>query len=128
MALSDRVIVMNKGGIEQVGSPGQIYNRPISRYVADFIGEMNFLQLSGGKVLAVRPENVQVMAGADADGEMKGFVRTIMMLGHYIEMTVDTDHGIVKSFISDEQAQQFTRGDAVSMTFNHTQEYTPESN
>lgn len=126
MALSDRVIVMNKGSIEQVGTPNQIYNRPISRYVADFIGEMNFLNLPEGKVLAVRPENVQVMPGAG--GEMEGFVRTIMMLGHYIEMTVDTDHGIVKSFITDEQSQKFARGDAVSMTFNHTQEYTHQLN
>jgi putative spermidine/putrescine transport system ATP-binding protein len=53
-------------------------------------------------------------------------VRTIMMLGHYIEMTVDTDYGIVKSFISDEQAQKFKRGDRVAMAFNHTQEYTPD--
>ncbi|NLC32140.1 MAG: ABC transporter ATP-binding protein [Clostridiales bacterium] len=123
MALSDRVIVMNKGSIEQVGTPNQIYNRPISRYVADFIGEMNFLNLPQGKVLAVRPENVQVMPGSG--GEMAGFVRTIMMLGHYIEMTVDTDYGIVKAFITDEQSQKFARGDAVSMTFNHTQEYMP---
>ncbi|MHC1787580.1 MAG: ABC transporter ATP-binding protein [Christensenellales bacterium] len=121
MALSDRVIVMNKGSIEQMGTPNQIYNRPISRYVADFIGEMNFLQLPEGKVLAVRPENVQVAPGQG--GEMSGYVRTVMMLGHYIEMTVDTDYGIVKSFLSDEEAAQFKRGDPVAMTFNHTQEY-----
>ena len=121
MALSDRVIVMNKGSIEQVGTPNQIYNRPVSRYVADFIGEMNFLQMPEHRVLAVRPENVQVTPGKG--GEMQGYVRTVMMLGHYIEMTIDTDYGIVKSFISDEQAQQFKRGDAVGMTFNHTQEY-----
>jgi len=125
MALSDRVIVMNKGSIEQVGSPNQIYNRPISRYVADFIGEMNFLQLAEGKVLAVRPENVQVIPGKG--GELEGYVRTVMMLGHYVEMTVDTQYGIIKSFISDEQAQQFKRGDPVAMTFNHTQEYIPDA-
>ncbi len=124
MALSDRVIVMNKGTIEQVGSPSQIYNRPVSRYVADFIGEMNFLRLAEGKVLAVRPENVHVTPGTG--GELDGFVRTIMMLGHYIEMTVDTEYGIIKSFISDEQAQKFKRGDPVAMGFSHTQEYVPE--
>ena len=126
MALSDRVIVMNRGSIEQVGTPNQIYNRPISRYVADFIGEMNFLHLAEGKVLAVRPENVQVTPGTG--GELDGYVRTIMMLGHYIEMTVDTDYGIIKSFISDEQAQKFKRGDSVAMAFNRTQEYAPEPN
>ena len=121
MALSDRVIVMNKGFIEQMGSPQEIYHRPRSRFVADFIGEMNFLQPEEGKVLAVRPEHVQVRAGTG--GDMDGFVRTIMMLGHYIEMTVDTDHGIVKAFITDEQAEQFNRGDAVALHFGRSQEY-----
>lgn len=99
MALSDRVVVMNRGSIEQTGTPSQIYDRPASRYVADFIGEMNFLKLGEGKVLAVRPENVKVTPG---EGEgMEGFVRTVMMLGHFLEMTVDTEHGIVKSFITE---------------------------
>ncbi len=121
MALSDRVIVMNKGSIEQVGSPQEIYHRPRSRYVADFIGEMNFLKISDTQVLAVRPEHVQVAAGTG--GELDGYVRTIMMLGHYIEMTVDTDHGIVKAFITDEQAQRLGRGDPVALTFGRKQEY-----
>ncbi len=121
MALSDRVVVMNKGAIEQEGSPQDIYHRPKSRYVADFIGEMNFLQLADNKVLAVRPEHVQVSQGKG--GELDGYVRTIMMLGHYIEMTVDTDYGIVKTFISDEQARQYGRGDAVALRFNRRQEY-----
>jgi len=121
MALSDRVVVMNKGAIEQEGSPQDIYHRPKSRYVADFIGEMNFLQLADNKVLAVRPEHVQVSQGKG--GELDGYVRTIMMLGHYIEMTVDTDYGIVKTFIGDEQARQYGRGDAVALRFNRRQEY-----
>ena len=121
MALSDRVIVMNKGTIEQVGSPSEIYDRPTSRYVADFIGEMNFLKLEGGKTLAVRPENVHVRPGAG--GELDGFVRTVMMLGHYVEMTMDTDYGIVKTFISDEESKAYHRGDPVAMTFARSHEY-----
>ena len=104
MALSDRVIVMNKGTIEQIGSPSEIYDRPVSRYVADFIGEMNFLKLEGNKTLAVRPENVRVRPGTG--GELDGYVRTVMMLGHYVEMTMDTDYGIVKTFISDEESSR----------------------
>ena len=121
MALSDRVIVMNKGTIEQVGSPSEIYDRPTSRYVADFIGEMNFLKLQGGKTLAVRPENVHVRPGAG--GELDGYVRTVMMLGHYVEMTMDTDYGIVKTFISDEESKAYHRGDPGAMTFARSHEY-----
>ena len=44
MALSDRIVVMNNGQIEQIGSPEEIYRRPVSRFVADFIGRANFLE------------------------------------------------------------------------------------
>lgn len=44
LAISDRVIVMNVGGIEQIGSPEQIYNRPRNRFVADFVGSANLIR------------------------------------------------------------------------------------
>ncbi|WP_156286318.1 ABC transporter ATP-binding protein [Oceanivirga salmonicida] len=44
MALSDKVIIMNKGRIEQVGTPQEIYSKPKTKFVADFIGEANFIE------------------------------------------------------------------------------------
>jgi iron(III) transport system ATP-binding protein len=44
LAISDRVIVMNGGKIEQIGSPEEIYNRPRSRFVADFVGSANLIE------------------------------------------------------------------------------------
>src|SRR5467141_1518842 len=44
LAISDRVIVMNHGGIEQIGTPEAIYNRPKSRFVADFVGSANLIK------------------------------------------------------------------------------------
>jgi iron(III) transport system ATP-binding protein len=44
LAISDRVIVMNNGKIEQIGTPEEIYNRPCSRFVADFVGSANLIQ------------------------------------------------------------------------------------
>lgn len=44
MALSDRIIIMNKGKIEQVGTPQEVYLRPASVFVADFIGRANFIK------------------------------------------------------------------------------------
>ena len=120
MALSDRVIVMNKGSIEQCGSPSEIYDRPVSRYVADFIGEMNFLQIEG-RTLAIRPEHVKVAPGTG--GELDGYVRTVMMLGHYVEMTMDTDYGIVKTFISEDESRNYHKGDPVAMTFARSFKY-----
>ena len=43
MSLSDKIIIMNKGRIEQIGTPSEIYQRPVSRFVADFIGNANFV-------------------------------------------------------------------------------------
>ena len=44
MALSDKIIIMNKGVVAQMGTPQEIYYHPVSEFVADFIGEANFLK------------------------------------------------------------------------------------
>jgi iron(III) transport system ATP-binding protein len=43
LTMADRIVVMNAGAIEQVGTPGEVYRNPVSPFVADFIGQMNFL-------------------------------------------------------------------------------------
>jgi iron(III) transport system ATP-binding protein len=57
MALSDRVVVMNAGRVQQVGEPFAIYARPDNRFVADFIGRVNFLE---GRVLSSGEAGVTV--------------------------------------------------------------------
>lgn len=57
MSMSDRIVVMNEGKIDQVGSPVEIYRRPKTRFVADFIGRANFLPTT---VEAVDEEQVTV--------------------------------------------------------------------
>jgi len=52
MVISDRIVIMEKGNIVQIGSPHEIYEKPASRFVADFIGAMNFIP---GKVVQVLP-------------------------------------------------------------------------
>lgn len=78
MSLSDRIVVMNKGCIEQVGTAGEIYLRPVSVFVANFVGRANFLTVSprrvgdgnavvpafGGELVAACHENVRVGAAA----------------------------------------------------------------
>src|SRR6185312_5579977 len=54
LAISDRVIVMNVGSIEQIGTPEQIYNRPKNRFVADFVGSANLIV---GRVRTPRAAN-----------------------------------------------------------------------
>jgi len=59
MALSDKIVVMHQGKIEQVGTPQEIYQRPTSRFVADFIGKVNFLPC---KVLRHENDETEVEA------------------------------------------------------------------
>jgi spermidine/putrescine transport system ATP-binding protein len=58
LSLSDRIAVMNQGKIEQVGTPKQIYERPQTSFVADFIGDTN---LFSGEIVAVESSNVQIL-------------------------------------------------------------------
>jgi ABC-type Fe3+/spermidine/putrescine transport system ATPase subunit len=58
MSMAGRLAVMNGGRIVQVGRPHQIYEHPASRFVADFIGIANILDLGDGRWLALRPEKI----------------------------------------------------------------------
>ena len=96
MSLSHRIVVMNKGKFEQVGTPTEIYDNPHSKYVASFIGEMNFIQ-DGEKTIAVRPENVNVIVGGS--GMINGKVRTIWS-GHYVSVNVQCGDDVIKCFVT----------------------------
>ena len=105
LTMSDRVAVMNAGQILQVGSPREVYERPSQRFVANFIGESNFLDaelaaghvtLSGGGRFAVdapdgvpdgkvnvlvRPEHIAVRPGDAKDGELPATIETVVYSG-----------------------------------------------
>ena len=84
MTMADRIVVLNRGVIEQVGSPLELYNRPDSLFVAGFIGSprMNFIKgtLAGranAHTLGIRPEHIGVGSG----GEWRGTIQLIEHLG-----------------------------------------------
>ncbi|MFP5022860.1 ABC transporter ATP-binding protein [Pseudonocardia phyllosphaerae] len=58
LTLSDRIAVFNEGRIEQVGTPSELYERPATLFVAQFVGESNRLCLAPGQVTVVRPERI----------------------------------------------------------------------
>ena len=62
MALSDRIIIMRSGVVEQIGSPQEIYYHPVNEFVADFIGEANFLK---GKLEALSDGRAQLNVSGD---------------------------------------------------------------
>ncbi len=64
MSLSDRLIVMNRGVIEQVGSPGEVYERPQSEFVADFVGAINFIR---GEIVDANPSQSMVYVSTGSE-------------------------------------------------------------
>jgi spermidine/putrescine transport system ATP-binding protein len=89
LAMSDRVAVMNQGRIDQLATPREIYDSPATRFVADFIGETNFIKGHGPDV-AVRPERIRVARGGDG---LAGEVVAAMIIGPTIQCLVKTDNG-----------------------------------
>jgi spermidine/putrescine transport system ATP-binding protein len=90
LAMSDRVAVMNVGKIEQLGPPREIYDAPATRFVADFIGETNFIERDGSTI-AVRPEAIE-LARNGGDG-LRGEVVTAMVVGPAVQCLVRMDNG-----------------------------------
>jgi spermidine/putrescine transport system ATP-binding protein len=111
LTMSDTVVVMNHGQIQQIGTPMDIYNEPKNAFVADFIGESNIIDGSmpedwkvtflghtfdceykdfpaGGPVdVVVRPEDVYLVD--EAHGNIKGTVESVIFKGVHYEMKID---------------------------------------
>lgn len=120
--MSDRIAVMSAGRILQIGAPRDIYDRPAERFVADFIGESNFLKgqatgTAGGRAtvklssgteisaslpdgfspggavtVVVRPEHAQLVA-ADGDASLRGTVENVVYLGTDTHFHMRLDDG-----------------------------------
>ena len=90
MSLADRIVVMNAGLIEQVGPPAEVYDKPASLFVANFVGSpgMNLIK-KDGHTLGVRPEFVRL----DPNGPIEGRVVLDEYLGAWRNVHVDTGLG-----------------------------------
>lgn len=113
MSLSHRIVVMNKGKFEQVGTPTEIYDTPNCKYVASFIGEMNFVE-DKGRTIAFRPENVEITTPSP-DCDICGTVRTIMILGHYVVVTIQCGEDLVKCNVDRAVSEKLTIGEEVGL-------------
>ncbi|AUX77941.1 ABC transporter ATP-binding protein [Sinorhizobium fredii] len=142
MAMADKIAVMNHGVVEQFGTPQEIYNRPASMYVADFIGSppMNFMRfhsglergtrsilldgievvvpeigedvLPGELALGVRPEHIRF----NDESGLRGAVYGSEYLGTNQIVAVETASGIVKARISADRS--FRLGETLGLEFD----------
>ena len=117
LVMSDRIAVMNAGRIEQVGTPAEIYERPASRFVAEFIGRMNFFT-DGGRLIAIRPQRASLSAHKRDDFARHGRVSQVLYLGATREYHLALDGGerALVEAPNDGNAPRFVAGDAVWFT------------
>jgi iron(III) transport system ATP-binding protein len=87
MVTSDRIVVMNKGRMEQVDPPHILYGRPKSRFVAGFIGRTNFLERDGG-VYSLRPQAIGLSAAQPAANGVEANIVDRAYLGEYWDYQV----------------------------------------
>ncbi|WP_170482305.1 ABC transporter ATP-binding protein [Ruegeria arenilitoris] len=93
LSMSDRIVIMRDGAIEQVGTPKELYERPINQFTASFLGKSNFIHQQG-KVFALRPEKIDLMPGNENnEARMRGAIRSITYFGSMQRIIVDTDEG-----------------------------------
>lgn len=119
--MADRIVVLNGGYIEQVGSPMELYNTPASEFVAGFIGspKMNFIkghhaEAMGAATIGVRPEHFELGKG---DISWEGKVTLVERLGHDTILYVRVpDVGLLTISLSGQHEQQV--GDSVSLRPN----------
>ena len=108
LSMADRVAVFNEGRVQQIGTPEDIYRRPQSRFVADFVGSSNVLPpdivepITGERRWAsLRPESVRVASAKGANEPMMGVVLGKSYLGAVVRLHVRVSgtelHAIVPS-------------------------------
>ena len=128
LTMSDKIVVMKEGEIQQIGSPTDIYNEPANRYVANFIGASNIVDgtmledckvMFGDKVfecvdrgfaknekvdVVIRPEDLDIVSVRD--GKLKGIVKSVLFKGVHYETVVETKAGTsiqVKMYVSNDK-------------------------
>jgi len=142
--IADKIIVVNRGRIEQIGSPREVYENPQTKFVASFIGQTNVLstvvrngQLFLGEtliphqgqtlpadsemiVLLARPEDISVHKDSCQEkGELQGVIHHIHYRGNIYDMDIQVGGNMIKTCIGKEefQKQNLSQGDSVYLCF-----------
>jgi iron(III) transport system ATP-binding protein len=136
MAMSDRVFVINRGIVQQVGTPAEVYRRPANQFVADFVGKVNFLRgeagggrvylrgadqaipyggnLTGPVVVAARPENISFTQAAP--GTLRGKITGMFYLGDINDCRVDMNGTVIRVIAESGSYDALREGEDVSLT------------
>jgi putative spermidine/putrescine transport system ATP-binding protein len=148
LSISDRIVVMNEGRVEQIGTPSEIYNFPRTRFVASFVGTLNLLSgqvvdpasgkiVVGGqelrtshalnssdagkkRMLAVRPEAIVLEAPANGRNTLAATVEEVNFLGAVVRIRTRVDQSVISlDVFNDPNRRLPERGQPVALGFSH---------
>ena len=116
LSISDRIVVMNAGNIEQLGTPHDIYNRPATRFAATFVGHLNTLPAATfGPERAIRPELISLAPRPDTDVTLTGTVSEIGFLGSVLRLKVNVQGSLLSIDTFNANAIPPARGETVTL-------------
>ncbi len=135
MAMSDRIVVINRGIIQQVGSPREIYTQPANPFVADFVGKIEFVEgvaengaitlngcgqklpydgpEKGEVIVGIRPENI--VYAEEGEGQLHGMVKTHFYLGDVDDCRIDLDGAEVRVISNPNESKNVVAGKKVHL-------------
>ena len=137
MAMSDKIIVMHKGVIQQIDTPFNIYENPANQIVSDFIGLVNFIEADitdeevmlpsinyktkrsnsfvGKGIAAVRPENITISTSGDG---LMGSIVAKFYLGDSVDYRVQVKDETIRVIDKADVISQYNEGDIVYLSFD----------
>jgi len=123
MTMSDRIIVLNRGRIEQTGTPQEIYHSPNNMFVATFIGENNILK-EENRLYCVRPEKITVSKARERTVK-KGRIKDVIFSGNHVKLYISIeersqtilayDYGVMRWKQGEMVSVEWSRGDEVEL-------------
>ena len=146
LTMSDRIAVMNRGRLEQVGTPEEVYNHPETKFVADFIGESNIIEgyienmtddsievtMESGKTiihetgyrmeemvyLCIRPENLKISTEAKEGFRFRGQVKEHIFIGSTNKTMIEMPNGQMLKSVTPAEDELIPVGTAVNVFWN----------
>ena len=146
LTMSDRIAVMNRGRLEQVGTPEEVYNHPETKFVADFIGESNIIEgyienmtddsievtMESGKAiihetgyrmeemvyLCIRPENLKISTEEKEGFRVRGQVKEHIFIGSTNKTMIEMPNGQMLKSVTPAEDELIPVGTAVNVFWN----------
>jgi len=147
MEISNKIILINRGKVEQIGTPSEIYEKPLSKFVASFVGNVNVIDavaeadnimisgaagsiryqpgekepVSGDIVLLVRPEEVSISRENSPQDCLPGTISGIFYRGSFYEIEVIVGTNLLKCIVNKDEFlnQQWQEGEAAYVRFGN---------